>query len=75
MLDKVLKVKVFTYMYFFMKKMEYRNICFIFHFFRLQLAEKLTQVEHDLETSRLRLKTKDVDVKGHTEASAAAGEG
>ncbi|XP_022332818.2 mirror-image polydactyly gene 1 protein-like isoform X4 [Crassostrea virginica] len=38
-----------------------------------RLAEKLTQVEHDLETSRLRVKTKDVDVKGHTEASAAAG--
>lgn len=48
---------------------------FVHILFHSQLAEKLTQVEHDLETSRLRLKTKDVDVKGHTEASAAAGEG
>ena len=48
---------------------------FVHILFHSQLAEKLTQVEHDLETSRLRVKTKDVDVKGHTEASAAAGEG
>lgn len=32
-------------------------------------------MEHDLESSRLRLKTKEVNVKGSTEASAAAGEG
>eukprot|EP00105_Crassostrea_gigas_P001335 XP_011413448.1 PREDICTED: uncharacterized protein LOC105318192 isoform X3 [Crassostrea gigas] len=38
-----------------------------------KLAEKLAQVEHDLESSRLRLKTKEVNVKGSTEASAAAG--
>ena len=30
-LDQVLKVKFFTYMYFFMKKMEYNNICFILY--------------------------------------------
>ncbi|XP_048735258.1 mirror-image polydactyly gene 1 protein-like isoform X2 [Ostrea edulis] len=38
-----------------------------------RLAEKLAQTEHDLETSRLRLKTKDVDVKGDTDATSAAG--
>ncbi|XP_061172527.1 uncharacterized protein LOC133181893 [Saccostrea echinata] len=38
-----------------------------------RLAEKLAQTEHDLETSRLKLKTKDVDSKGNTDSSAAAG--
>ncbi|XP_062587228.1 mirror-image polydactyly gene 1 protein-like isoform X2 [Saccostrea cucullata] len=38
-----------------------------------RLAEKLAQCEHDLETSCLKLKTKEVDAKGSTDSSAAAG--